>query len=87
MNDVGSDKPNIWTYKTADAAATVDTSGYFSVGYGLKVGDVVLRVTVDDVTLGNSATVSTAGWHVVMTVSSTAVNVSDTTALTITNTD
>ena len=39
MNDIGITKPNIWLYKTTDAAATVDTAGYFSTGYGFKVGD------------------------------------------------
>ena len=87
LNDIGSTKPNIWLYKTADAAATVDTAGYFPVGYGLKVGDIIYRVTVDDVALDNAAAVSTAGWHVVLSVSSTAVDVSDTTALTLTDTD
>lgn len=75
--------PQLWTYVTTDAAATVDTSGYFNaVASLLKVGDVILRVTT------SAGAVSTAGWHVVMTISAAGVvDVSDTTALTVTNTD
>lgn len=75
--------PQIWSYTTTDAAATVDTSGYFnSVASLLKVGDIIFRVT----TSGSS--VSTAGQHVVMSISAAGVvDVSDTTALTVTNTD
>lgn len=75
--------PQMWAYVTDDAAATVDTSGYFnSVASILKVGDLIYRVTT------SSGSVSTAGWHVVMSISAAGVvNVSDTTALTVTNTD
>ena len=74
--------PQMWSYTTEDAAGTVDTSGYFNaVASIVKVGDVILRVTT------SSGSVSTAGWHVVMTNTGTVVNVSDTTALTVTNTD
>ena len=73
----------LWAYKTTDTHATVDTSGYFnSATTLLKVGDVILVV----VTSGGN--VSTAGWHVVMSNSAAGVvNVSDVTALTVTNTD
>lgn len=74
--------PQMWSYTTTDAAADVDTSGYFNaVASIVKVGDVILRVTT------SSGSVSTAGWHVVMSNTGTVVNVSDTTALTVTNTD
>lgn len=74
--------PQLWTYTTTDAAADVDTSGYFNAMASIfKVGDVILRVTT------SSGSVSTAGWHVVMSNTGTVVNVSDTTALTVTNTD
>ena len=75
--------PQVWSYTTTDAAATVDSSGYFnSVASLLKVGDVILRVT----TSGSS--VSTAGHHVVLTISAAGVvDVADTNALTVTNTD
>ena len=74
--------PQIFAYKTTDAHGTVDTSGYFNSAAGLlKVGDVILVVVT------SSGNVSTAGWHVVMSNTGTVVNVSDVTALTVTNTD
>lgn len=75
--------PQMWSYTTTDAAATVDTSGYFnSVASLLKVGDLIWRVTT------SSGSVSTAGWHVVMSISAAGVvDTSDTTAATVTNTD
>lgn len=76
--------PQIWTYRTADAAATVDTSGYFNaMASVLRPGDLIYRLTIDA-----SGVVQTAGFHVVMTVTAAGVvNVSDTLALTVTNTD
>lgn len=55
----------IWTYYSADTAATVDTSGYITNGgaLGMKVGDIV-RVTVS----GTGA----VSEHRVVTVSATA---------------
>lgn len=74
--------PQIWSYITTDAAAAVDTSGYFNaVNQALRVGDLILRVTT------SAGAVSTAGWHVVMTIAAGVVDVSDATALTVTNTD
>lgn len=75
--------PQLWTYTTTDSAATVDTSGYFNaIASILKVGDIIFRVTT------SSGSVSTAGMHVVMSVSAAGVvDVADTTALTVTNTD
>lgn len=75
--------PQIWSYTTTDTAATIDTSGYFnSVASLLKVGDLIYRVTT------SSGAVSTAGLHVVMTISAAGVvDVADTTAMTVTNTD
>ena len=75
--------PQMWSYTTTDAAATVDTSGYFnSVASLLRVGDIIYRVTT------SSGSVSTAGWHVVMSISAAGVvDTSDTTAATVTNTD
>jgi hypothetical protein len=75
--------PQIFSYQTTDTAADVDTSGYFNAVQSiLKVGDIIFRTTL------SSGSVSTAGMHVVMTVSAAGVvNVSDTTALTVTNTD
>lgn len=74
--------PQIFAYKTTDAHAAVDTSGYFNSAAGvLKPGDVIL------VTVMSGASVSTAGFHVVLTNTGSVVNVSDVTALTVTNTD
>jgi len=74
--------PQIWAYTTDDAAGTVDTSGYFnSVASLMKVGDLIYRVTL------SSGSVSTAGWHVVVSNTGSVVDVSDTTALTLTDTD
>lgn len=75
--------PQMWSYTTTDSAATVDTSGYFnSMASLLKAGDIIYRVTT------SSGAVSTAGWHVVMSVSAAGVvDTSDTTAATVTNTD
>lgn len=35
--------PNVWLYTSADAAATVDGSGYFTDGYklGMRDGDLI----------------------------------------------
>lgn len=75
--------PQIWSYTTTDAAATVDSSGYFNtVNSILRVGDLIYRVTT------SSGAVSTAGLHVVMTISAAGVvDTSDATVLTVTNTD
>ncbi len=75
--------PQIWSYLTEDAATVVDGAGYFNaVRPLLEIGDVIYRVTVNA-----SGVVQSAGWHVVMTKSATSVDVSDTTALTVTNAD
>ena len=76
--------PQLWSYRTDDAATAVDTSGYFNaVASLLEVGDLIYRITVN----GAGAIVS-AGWHVVLTKTAAGVvDVSDTSALSITNTD
>lgn len=81
----GPNLPTIWVYRTADAAATVDSAGYFSVGYGLKLGDVILRMTFDSLTAPTS--VSASGFHIVNSVTATAIDVADVLALTATDTD
>jgi len=74
--------PQIWAYKTTDAHATVDTSGYFNSVAGLmKVGDLIYVIVT------SSGALSTAGWHVVKTNTGSVVNVTDVTALTVTDTD
>jgi hypothetical protein len=80
--------PQAFTYATQDAAATVDTSGYFNdVGALLVPGDWIMRTTIN-----SSGVPQTAGTHLVMTVTQAAsgvwtVDVADTLALTVTNTD
>ena len=60
----------IWYYESADAIATVNTSGYFTTGHalGMRVGDTVIvrdtatpttsLCTVIDVTSGGQADIS-----------------------------
>ncbi len=65
--------PRTWEYSTADTAATVDTSGYFTNGYdlGMRDGDMV-RVYVTGTKVWTNHTV---------TVSGTTVNVADATTI------
>lgn len=80
----------VYIDKDNDGAATVDTSGYMNAAFEqLKVGDVILRLSAAtfSATLNTITSVGTAGWHVVMTNASGVVNLSDTLALTVTNTD
>ena len=74
----------VWSYRTADAAATVDSTGYFNeMASVIRPGDLIYRLTID-----GTGAVTAAGFHVVLTVTAAGVvNVSDTLALTITNTD
>jgi hypothetical protein len=75
--------PQMFTYRTEDAHATVDTSGYFNaVRPLLEVGDIITVVVVN-----GSGVVQTYGPHVVMTKSATAVDVSNVTVQVVTNTD
>jgi hypothetical protein len=89
LNKLAGDTPEsiqLWSYKTENAAAELDTASYFPVGYGLRAGDIVFRYTVTNLGASNEA-LSTHGVHVVKDVSSTAVDVTDTTAWTVTDTD
>jgi hypothetical protein len=75
----------LWHYQTADAAAGVDSAGYFNgAAQMLRVGDIIERTTFDD---GTFAAVSTYGRHIVLSNNGTTVDVSDTTAGTVTDTD
>jgi hypothetical protein len=76
----------LYAYYTTDAPAAVDTSGYFDGAADmLDVGDLLLVVQVDDV--ADIGSVSAAGWHVVTSNDGAAVDVSDATALSLTDTD
>jgi hypothetical protein len=80
----------VYIDKDNDGAATIDTSGHMnSVFEQLKVGDVILRISASafNSTLNTITTVGTVGFHVVMSNASGVVNLSDTLALTVTNTD
>lgn len=80
---VGQLAPAIHTYTTTDTHATVDTNGYFNaVRDLLNVGDLIYVVV-----LTGGGALSTAGFHVVHSKTATTVNVTDVTALTVTNTD
>jgi hypothetical protein len=75
--------PRIHTYRTQDAHTAVDNSGYFNeVRTVLEVGDLIFVLVVN-----TSGAVVTAGWHVVMTKTASAVDVSNVTAITVTNSD
>lgn len=86
-NDGNSDAPRLWAYKTDDAAATVDTVGYFNGAKQLlKVGDHILRVTVTNLGLSNEA-YATSGIHAVSQNDGTNVDVNDALVVTATDTD
>lgn len=71
--------PQMWSYTSADAIATVNTSGYFnSAADVLKVGDLIY---VYD---SNTPTASLA---VVLSNTGTVVDVSDGTALSVADAD
>lgn len=83
--------PAMWMYKTADAVGDVDGAGYFSEAADLlRIGDVVLRITVTNLGASNEA-FSTGGFHVVNASSISAgvgsVDVANVLALTATDSD
>ena len=75
--------PQMWSFRTQDTHATVDTSGYFNeVRMLLEVGDIIQVVVVN-----GSGVVQTYGPHIVMTKTATTVDVSNVTVGVVTNTD
>ncbi|MBR0682749.1 hypothetical protein GXW74_19815 [Roseomonas eburnea] len=75
----------IWGYKTTDAAADVDTAGYFNgAANRLKVGDLIVRTTF---TTTAFTTLSSQGFHTVSANDGSTVDVNDTLAVTATDTD
>jgi hypothetical protein len=79
--------PMHFSYATLDAAATVDTTGYFNNASSiLSVGDVIHRVTWSTA-IGAGGTISTYGTHIVLSNAAGVVDVSDTTVGTVTDTD
>jgi hypothetical protein len=85
--------PMQWGYATDDALTVVDTAGYFDNGSTantgmrniMKPGDLIHVVVVSDLT-ADPWTVSDAAHMVVMTNASGIIDVSDESALTITDT-
>lgn len=78
----------IWSYWTLDTAATVDTAAYFnSASKLLQVGDQILRTTWSTGIGPSAGTISTQGTHIVLSNASGVVDVADTTAGTVTDTD
>lgn len=79
--------PALWSYKTDDAHAAVDAAGYFNeIRALLSVGDLIYVAVVTNLNASNEA-LSTAGWHVMKDKTSAAVDVTDVTALTVTDSD
>ena len=71
--------PQMWAYKSADAIATVNTSGYFnSVSDEVKVGDLIYV---------HDSNTPTASLVVVLSNASGVVDVSDGTALSVADAD
>lgn len=71
--------PQMWSYSSADAIATVNTSGYFnSAADVLKVGDLIY--------VYDTAT-PTASLVVVLSNTGTVVDVSDGTSIAVTDAD
>lgn len=79
--DLTNTGPNIWSYASADAVATVRVINYFTnaLDLGMKKNDVVL-VSVT----GGTATVS---WCLVMAVIAAGADLSDGLVITATNSD
>jgi hypothetical protein len=74
--------PQMFTYKTNDAAATVDGSGYFNdVASVMRIGDLVY------VHAEANATVPTFGFHVVVFNANGVVDVTNATAVGTVNSD
>lgn len=73
---------SIWFYRSTDAATSVRVSGYFTDGYarGMRAGDLVIVVDTDASPIAMQLMIVTSA-------SSTAVDLSDGTAVTATDTD
>tara|TARA_R100001460_G_scaffold11891_8_gene27604 strand:+ start:279 stop:554 length:276 start_codon:yes stop_codon:yes gene_type:complete len=71
--------PQMWTYTSADAIATVNTSGYFnSVSDEVKVGDLIYV---------HDSNTPTASLVIVLSNASGVVDVSDGTAISVADAD
>ncbi len=86
-NSAAGMAPQMHTYKTDDAHATVDSANYFdTIRNLLRIGDLIYVCVVTNLGLSTEA-LSTAGFHVVKDKSTTHVDVTDVTVLTVTDTD
>lgn len=85
--DAGGNGQRIWTYRDTAAPTAIDAANYLALNCGMKIGDVVLYVQVDDQATPTSVTA--AGWHICMAVASATgyPDLANTTALTVTNSD
>jgi hypothetical protein len=98
LNPVGGNSkrglaPQVFTYATLDAHATVDTAGYFNsaVAYSgaynmLEIGDII-DVVVWATAIGTGGTLSTYGRHVVKDKASGTIDVTNVTVGTVTDSD
>lgn len=79
---LGGSARRIWFYESTDNAAAVRVSGYISNGWalGMRAGDLVLQVDSD-------ASPIAMQMMIVTSATSTAVDLSDGTAVTATDTD
>jgi hypothetical protein len=80
--------PNIWSLDSTDALATVDTAAYISdaTARGVRVGDVVLVRVWTSLTAKTS--LSAISFMAVASISAAgAANLTDGTAISVTNTD
>ena len=79
---VGTQAFRIWAYKSTDAATAVRVSGYFTNGYalGMRAGDLVVVVDTDASPIAMQLCIVTSA-------TSSAVDLSDGTAITATDTD
>jgi hypothetical protein len=77
--------PKLHTYKTDDAVTVVDNAGYFNDAYlHVSIGDLVYVCVVTDLGVAAEA-VADAGFFVVNAVTKGAVDVSDITNITVTD--
>lgn len=77
--------PARWSYKTNDALTAVRANGYFNaVRMLLQIGDIIDVVVVTNLGAANEA-LSAAGQVIVINKSATAIDTTDATAFTVTN--
>ena len=85
--DIASEYGKEWTYFTTDAITVVRVAGYITDAgdLGMKVGDLVYTFVVDDVDAPTSLT--GASIMPVVSITSGAADLSDGTAISVTDTD